>query len=86
MICTSHGVSSIEAIDQDFARRVDSSTSGRDGLYVKLARSLEHRISQSASASYMREPATMAHLGSVVEKTWRYTPVTRPGSQDIFSR
>lgn len=56
MVCTSHGVSSVEEIDQVFARRIDSSTSGRDNLYVKLAGSLEHLISQSASASYVREP------------------------------
>ena len=56
MVCTSHGVSSVEEIDQDFAHRTDPSTLGRDSLYVKLVESLEHRISQSASASYVREP------------------------------
>ena len=55
MVFTSYGdVSSVEEIDQDLEHRVGSSASGRDGLYVKLTGSLEHRINPSASASYVQ--------------------------------
>ena len=46
-------VSSTAALEEDLEHRVSSSSSGQDGLYVRLAENLEHRIDLSTSANYV---------------------------------
>ena len=54
MVSTIHNVSLTEELEGDLEHRVGSSSSGQDGLYVRLSKNLEHRISPSASASYIK--------------------------------
>ena len=53
MVSTTYNVSLTGELDGDLEHRVGSSSSGLDGLYVRLTEDLEHRINPSASASYV---------------------------------
>ena len=53
VISTNHNVSLTGDLEGDLEHRVGSSSSGQDGLYVRLTENLEHRINPSASASYV---------------------------------
>ena len=54
MVSTIHNVSLTGELEGDLEHRVGSSSSGQDGLYVRLTENLEHRINPSASASYVK--------------------------------
>lgn len=91
MVSTIHNVSLSGELEGDLEHRVGSSRSGQDGLYVRLADSLEHRINPSASAAYVNlvmacssgdtemvkeKLATMPNvLGSYISGSFYFCPI-----------
>ena len=71
-----------ERIGHDLVHRVGS-TSGEDGLYVKLTRSLEERISPSVSASYVELVMTCGRGDNdTVKKQLALMPASTPRGRE----